>query len=237
MDLQRSRLCFVLLGALWMFPMGQARAADDSLRTQIESLASERGFQVRGADLIGEETGADANSKDAAGQISRLLANYNFVVTRDPQGRIAQLTIVGMRVSPAVSSVTSGEIPIERQSAEHYVEAVVQGPNGREVPLSVMVDTGASTLVLPRSLAGSLGYTADQLQAVRVQTANGMTEGQSAILQSVRVGDAETARVAVTFVDDRLLGGKRLLGMSFLGRFRMTIDGGNGLLQLEEQSN
>ena len=104
------------------------------------------------------------------------------------------------------------------------------------MPLKFLVDTGASTLVFPQSLASSLGYAADDLQSVRVQTANGKTMGLTAMLQSVRVGEAESERVAVTFVDYNLLGGKRLLGMSSLGRFRMTIDGNNGVLQLEKQS-
>ena len=96
------------------------------------------------------------------------------------------------------------------------------------MPLKFMVDTGASTLVLPQSLAASLGYAANQLEFVHVQTANGNTTGLAAMMQSVRVGEAKTARVAVTFVDDQLL------GMSFLSRFRMTIDGSNGTLQLEK---
>ena len=98
-----------------------------------------------------------------------------------------------------------------------------------------MVDTGASTLVLPQSLASSLGYEPGELKSVRVQTANGKTTGMTGILDSVRVGEAESDQVAVTFVADHLLGGKRLLGMSFLGRFRMTIDSSNGVIQLERQ--
>jgi len=57
---------------------------------------------------------------------------------------------------------------------------------------------------------------------------------RSAVLSTL---EAETDGVAVTFVDDHLLGGRQLLGMSFLGRFRMTIDGGSGELLLEKQSN
>lgn len=230
-DLRLSGL--FLACVLSLVSWGGTGASADTLRAQIERLAAESGFRVRGSDLMGDEKSGPENAKDTADRISQLLANYNFVVTRDAKGQIAQLTIVGMRVSAPVPTVTSEEIQIKRHSAEHYVEAVVQGPNGRELALNVMVDTGASTLVLPRSMAGPLGYSADQLRAVNVQTANGMTNGMSAVLQSVRVGEAETEQVAVTFVDDKLLGGKRLLGMSFLGRFRMTIDGSNGTLQLE----
>lgn len=232
----RKDACLLaLVTLLWVSSGGLVTA--DTLRTEIESLASEQGFHVNGVDLIGEEAVSDNRPQNPADQISQLLANYNFIVTRDSGGRISQLTIVGMRVSVPDAPESTSKIKGRRSGPEHYVDAVVQGPNGHDLPLSVMVDTGASTLVLPRSLAVSLGYTTDGLRAVQVQTANGMTKGLSATLQSVRVGDAETSGVAVTFVEDKLLGGKRLLGMSFLGRFRMTIDGSDGLLQLEERSN
>ena len=58
-----------------------------------------------------------------------------------------------------------------------------------------------------------------------------------ASLRSVRVGDAEARDVAVTFVEDGQLGGKQLLGMSFLGRFRMTFDGRTGALEFESRRN
>ena len=118
-------------------------------------------------------------------------------------------------------------------TTEHYVDAELAGPNGRLLPLRVMVDTGASTLVLPRSLVEKLGFAQKHGTEVRVQTANGMTAGLLASLDTVRVGEAEAHDVAVTFVEDHLLGGKQLLGMSFLSRFRMTIDGNTGTLDLE----
>ncbi len=209
----------------------------ENLRWHLETLADERGFRIEGVDLIGDEQRSSRKTEKLADQISQLLANYNFVITRDSRDRIARLTIVGLRGSPPATPAPPENIKTERHHAEHYVEAVLTGPNGRPLPLKFMVDTGASTLVLPQSLAVPLGYAADQLQSVHVQTANGKTTGLSAMLQSVRVGEAETARVAVTFVDDHLLGGKRLLGMSFLSRFRMTIDGSNGVLQLEKQGD
>jgi aspartyl protease family protein len=209
----------------------------ENLRRQLETLAADRDFRIEGIDLIGDEDSASPGTKIMADRINLLLENYNFVITRDSQDRIAQLTIVGLRVKPAVRPSFPELIKTERHQSEHYVEAVLTGPNGQNLALKFMVDTGASTLVLPQSLATSLGYTAEELQTVHVQTANGKTMGLSAMLQSVRVGEAETDGVAVTFVDDHLLGGRQLLGMSFLGRFRMTIDGGSGELLLEKQSN
>ncbi len=231
---KRSR-CLALIAVLAGFTGFSGIAVAENLRWHLEALAAERGFRIEGGDLIGDEQSSSHKTGKLADHINQLLANYNFVVTRDSRDRIARLTIVGLRVSPPATAAPPDNIMTERHHSEHYVEAVLTGPNGRFPPLKLMVDTGASTLVLPRSMAVPLGFASDQLQSVDVQTANGKTTGLSAMLQSVRVGEAETARVAVTFVDDHLLGGKRLLGMSFLSRFRMTIDGSNGILQLEKQ--
>jgi aspartyl protease family protein len=230
-------LCLVLAVVLAGLTGFSSIAMAEKLRWYLENLAVERGFQIDGIDLVGDEDRSSTKNGKLADQINQLLENYNFVISRDEQDRIAQLTIVGLRVSPPPAPPPRENIQTERRHTEHYVEAVLTGPNGRFRPLKFMVDTGASTLVLPQSLAAQLGYTTNQLKSVLVQTANGKTKGLSAMLQSVRVGEAETARVAVTFVDDHLLGGKRLLGMSFLGRFRMTIDSSNGVLQLEKNGD
>jgi aspartyl protease family protein len=231
------RWCLVFAVILGGFSASADTALAEKLRRHLETLAAERGFRVEGADLIGDEQGSSRKSDGLAERINQLLANYNFIVTRDTRNRIVQLTIVGLRAPPPASPPETKFIRTEKHQSEHYVEAVLAGPNGRPLPLKFMVDTGASTLVLPQSLAAPLGYAKNQLKSVDVQTANGRTMGLSAMLDSVRVGEAESARVAVTFVDDRLLGGKQLLGMSFLSRFRMTIDASNGLLHLEKQGD
>ncbi len=43
-------------------------------------------------------------------------------------------------------------------------------------------------------------------------------------LNSVQVGHAHVRDVAVGFIEDEKIGEQHLLGMSFLGRFRLTID-------------
>ncbi|MFT5439200.1 MAG: aspartyl protease family protein [Alphaproteobacteria bacterium] len=211
-------------------------AQAESLRTRIESLAIEHGFQLDGIERIKGESNPSVRTLDSLQQIGRLLAKYNFVIARNATGKVERLTIIGIRDAPVA---TRGAKPIESKTdaGEHYVNAVLAGPNGQPLPFRVMVDTGASTLVLSSSLKTQLGFSDRDLKTVRVQTANGTTMGVLGILKSVRVGDAETGQVAVTFVEDRLLGGKLLLGMSFLGRFRMTLDGRGGSLQLEERRN
>ena len=43
-------------------------------------------------------------------------------------------------------------------------------------------------------------------------------------LRNVRVGAVSAENVEVSFIEDSKLKGNRLLGMSFLQRFKMTID-------------
>lgn len=209
-------------------------AVAEPLRLRLHALATQYNFQLEGAELIGNERLVVKNFNNLDDQIGRFLENYNYIVMRNPEGRIKRLTIVGAKSVPAAPVSAVKSVRVERKGAEHYVEAILTGPNGYSVTLTTMVDTGASTIVLPRSMARTLGFRDASLQRVLMQTANGTTDGLLATLRSVRVGDVESKEVLVTFVDDRQLGGKRLLGMSFLGRFRLTIDGGSGTISFAD---
>ena len=81
-----------------------------------------------------------------------------------------------------------------------------------------------STIVLPSSLIERLGFDADALADGIMETANRRVPGKKALLASAEIGGAVETDVAVTFIDDSRLGGIMLLGMSFLGRYRLTID-------------
>ena len=96
----------------------------------------------------------------------------------------------------------------------------------------MIVDTGASTIVLPSSLIARLGFDPDALASGIMETANRRVPGKKAVLASAEIGEAVERDVAVTFIDDSRLGGTMLLGMSFLGRFRMTIDDADNRITL-----
>ena len=96
----------------------------------------------------------------------------------------------------------------------------------------LMVDTGATRIVLPESMTRTLGFSDKDLKSGWTQTANGKVRTEQGILRSVQVGRAIVDDVAVNFVADEALGKNALLGMSFLGRFRITIDERNERLIL-----
>jgi len=95
---------------------------------------------------------------------------------------------------------------------DFMVEATVDG-----VPVTLLVDTGASDVVLSTEDARRLGFDpAAMAYTRRYQTANGIVRGAPVTLGRIEVGGVvlENVRASVNEGDMR----QSLLGMSFLGR-------------------
>ncbi|MGE0119729.1 MAG: TIGR02281 family clan AA aspartic protease [Dongiaceae bacterium] len=115
-----------------------------------------------------------------------------------------------------------------RQGPHHIIRAALVGPNGRTQLVSLIVDTGATDMVLPASMIRKLGFRSNELSATSIQTANGVTHAQRGQLRSVELGGPDISdvieRVPVLFMSDADIGGYALMGMSVLGRYSMTIE-------------
>ena len=121
----------------------------------------------------------------------------------------------------------------QRRGAAHLVTLGLEGlSGGAPMQESMLIDTGADRVVLPISLISTLGLSLDGLQPQPVQTANGAAEARVGRLSAIWVGPKRVEDVEVAFIDDQRLGGTSLLGMSLLGRFRMTIDDDKNQLTL-----
>ncbi len=119
-----------------------------------------------------------------------------------------------------------------RRGAHHLVETVLVGPNGTGQTFSLILDTGASTIVLPSSMIEELGFKSNELKSGMANTANGQVPIRLGKLQQAQIGHAKAREVAVGFIADDKIGNKYLLGMSFLNRFRVTIDDDTNRLTL-----
>lgn len=201
----------------------------ETLRTQMENLASANGIEVEGLDHLGDEP-----SKRVTGtmeqQIKALLANYNFVMV-GAKDKIERLSITSLKQISPRPSIT-GAVKTRRLGSHHQVNALLDGPNGAEIRIDLLIDTGATTLVLPDSMIARLGFRPEQLRPGTSQTAAGSIPVRVGMLKSVKVGDALADNVAVSFIADRQLSGAKLLGMSFLNRFRFSLDDENNELLL-----
>ena len=134
---------------------------------------------------------------------------------------------------PRAPSLTKASIPFEKQGQVIIVEATLN----KKTAAKFVVDTGASYTVISSATAKELSIDTDQnTQPVTFQTANGMIQAPLVSLQSITVGGMEinnlTAAVHDVVPDGKVFG---LLGLNFLGNFRMDIDNQNGLLHLEKK--
>ena len=115
------------------------------------------------------------------------------------------------------TSPTGGQsVRIRRQENGHFVARGTA--NG--VDLSMLIDTGASTVVLKPADAERIGIDVSQLSfTTPVSTANGTTYAAPVRLRSVSIGPLEVRDVNALVSRPGALN-ENLLGMSFLKRLR-----------------
>ncbi len=194
------------------------------LRDQLQTLARTQSFTVEGLSRLGDETAVNATGTPIE-QVRQLLQDYNYVLTQARPGVIGQLRIISRRGdSGGKASAKSASLATRRVGAHHQVEVTLIGPNRVARPVPLLIDTGATTIVLPASMIGELGFAAEDLHEGSSQTASGTVPIKLGVLRSVRVGGVSAANVNVSFIADQQLNGNRLLGMSFLQHFKVTID-------------
>ena len=95
-----------------------------------------------------------------------------------------------------------------------------------------LVDTGSSVTVVSPRLAAAAGIAGTAGGSpVELHTLGGRTVGPSATAASLRVGDLEV-RDAPVVLHDPGPGFDGILGNTFLGRYRVTVDADRRQLQL-----
>ena len=211
---------------------GQSGGAAEagSLRDALDSLAATHDIAVQGLETVNDEP-APAVGGTPLRRIEVLLTDYSYMLVKKPGGGVESVVIMG-RKTRVVAPTDDIEIETSRRGAHHIVIGVLTGPDGAQVTVPMIVDTGASTIVLPSSLITRLGFNADDLATGMMETANRRVPGKKATLASAEIGETVERDVAVTFIDDSRLGGTMLLGMSFLGRYRLTIDDADNRITL-----
>jgi len=120
-----------------------------------------------------------------------------------------------------------------------YIEedgAMVVTGSINSISMRFIVDTGATLVAVPLSLARQAGLLDLTSTSVSTQTANGTIEVQKVKIKSIKVSKAEQADIEATIQNvsekDSNLG---LLGMSFFNNYKMTIDDVKKVIQLESK--
>ncbi|MGQ9686606.1 MAG: retropepsin-like aspartic protease family protein [Thiobacillaceae bacterium] len=92
------------------------------------------------------------------------------------------------------------------------------------LPVRFMVDTGASLVSLPSSIARQAGVNLSEANPVVINTANGRARAQRVVINSLKLGQISANLVEALVVEDAALS-QPLLGMSFLNRTNMLREG------------
>jgi aspartyl protease family protein len=126
----------------------------------------------------------------------------------------------------------TGRATVHVGGGSRIVKSKVQ-VNGRASG-EMLIDTGASTVVLSRAFADKLGLDYSRWPQQRAITAAGIGNVRSGHLDEVTL-QGLTAHHVECAVSDGLTGADGLLGLSFLSRFEMKMDPARGLLELEQK--
>lgn len=131
--------------------------------------------------------------------------------------------LVSQRHNPNQNIVTTlngnqKEIVLQRNAYGHYISDGTI--NGQQVVF--LLDTGASDVAIPESLANKIGLLKGQ--EVLVKTANGNAKAYRTRLDSVALGDIKRYDLNATILTN-IVGDEVLLGMNFLKHFEITQKG------------
>ncbi len=97
-----------------------------------------------------------------------------------------------------------------------------------------LIDTGASDVLVPHSVAKQLGLDlGPDVRTKRYSTANGIVEHPVVMLRSVRLGGARVQDVPASVSPNMSVG---LLGLSFFNHFTYNIDAANGIVTLQRNA-
>jgi aspartyl protease family protein len=129
---------------------------------------------------------------------------------------IGELTPAGSQINVVRNYGSSQAVRVKRGWSGHFVVRA----EIRDTPIEMIVDTGASTVVLRYADAERLGLDMSKLRyTVPVQTANGSSKAARIFLPQISIGSVVIREVEALIARPKTLH-QSLLGMSFLSRLR-----------------
>jgi aspartyl protease family protein len=128
------------------------------------------------------------------------------------------------------SAIFTATIQLRAKGSVFWVDAIIN----EEFTQSMILDTGASLVCVPRKTAGEMGLRFEEDDPlVRMRIASGeMVEGRLVTLDSVRVGKFMVRDVECVVLGPEASEAEPLLGNSFLRGFKYEINPDTGMMTL-----
>jgi len=237
----RGRFNLVGLASLLIGTGGGPCFADSEVvvSDELARLAEDEGFVVDGAANL-EDASEWVDGGDVYRRVRTLLRKFDHIIVQGGQGGISRVIILGEkgvvpRPEPMDGEMEGAEgvgpdgkvrivLETTRVGQQHSVDVSFETSSRGRLDKSMVIDTGASLVVLPTSSVKELGLDPAKLEEREIQTANGKVNARIGKLPAVWLGDRKEDGVEAAFIEDEKLGGTGLLGMSVLGRYQFTID-------------
>ena len=122
-------------------------------------------------------------------------------------------------------------IPYEQKGGSMIVQGTING-----VSMHFVVDTGATFLAIPPTIAQKAGLMDTPQTTITVQTANGVVDVPKVNIKAVTISNTTQDNVAATIQSVSTVNPSLgLLGMSFFKHYKMTIDQNKYEIQLEQK--
>ncbi len=134
------------------------------------------------------------------------------------------------RLEALEGKIVSEKIPLRKKGTSYYATVTING----DKTCDMVVDTVAPTLLLPYQVAVEAGVNVDAAtETTPVQTADGSrVQAKHVLLKSVRVGSFTAKKVSCGVLPAKDTSAKAVLGMSFLGQFKVELNAGSSELSL-----
>lgn len=147
----------------------------------------------------------------------RLVAADQSGATLETRGRREVVTL-GSHVNRQAPAAQASAVLQADERGHFFAQGMINGS-----PVRVLVDTGASLIVLPAADAQRMGIDYRRGSQAMTSTANGLVPVFRVRLDTVRIGDLELSQVDALVQEQGLP--MALLGMSFLNRTEMRRSG------------
>lgn len=191
-----------------------------NLAEQLDQISQQHGIDIRGLEPAVAMPARRPVSGDIERQLEVLLSGFNYAASWAKDGKIEDVIILGLKTAAPKKTVMT----TRRVGKNHIILAAIRGINNSRIEIELVVDTGASYIVLPESMIDSLGLDGDSMDERMMQSVNGRVNAKLGRLSALEFGNEIIRNVEVAFIEDELLGGVKLLGMNVLNRYRITLD-------------
>ncbi len=165
------------------------------------------------------------------GNLQSALVPLAQIANHDKLGAEARRLMLQIEGSESLVPAAFEELPLIARTGQFLVEAMIDD----ELPILVLIDTGAAMTILESGVLERLGYNLSGKQEYFV-TANGVVQAPVVTIDSFGLGRARLNNVTVGALDMAMQGKvEGLLGMNFLRHYDFHIDQNRSILVLDQR--